>query len=232
MARRKSGNPESHLGERLSAIRMWFEFLRLARNSSDPKVKSALVVSQPKYKPWDMDNTTRFDAWFKAHGHLFEEKYFVRELKLGELPKDPNALLLEIPLTLSPTELTRRIKPLIKRAFEARAKLQKKSKAAHTATYRLTEGSEPKLDAIREMLTVYRDVYLKNPKLRGKALLTAVHKLYTGRKNKRWAVIPKQLDIDKYGNDDIQAMRNLRRYLQKAEMIVLNVARGEFPGSY
>ena len=28
------------------------------------------------------------------------------------------------------------------------------------------------------------------------------------------------------------AMRNLRRWIQKAEAVVLNVARGEFPGEY
>jgi hypothetical protein len=32
------------------------------------------------------------------------------------------------------------------------------------------------------------------------------------------------------GDDLARAMRNLRRYLQKAEKVVLNVARGQFPG--
>jgi hypothetical protein len=32
--------------------------------------------------------------------------------------------------------------------------------------------------------------------------------------------------------DKVRAMRNLRRYIQKAEKVVLNVARGEFPGKY
>ena len=32
--------------------------------------------------------------------------------------------------------------------------------------------------------------------------------------------------------DKIRAMRNLRRYIQKAEQVVLNVARGQFPGEY
>jgi hypothetical protein len=34
------------------------------------------------------------------------------------------------------------------------------------------------------------------------------------------------------GDDKERAMRNLRRYIQKAETVVLNVARGQFPGEY
>ena len=100
-----------------------------------------------------------------------------------------------------------------------------------TASYRLSEGSEPKLDAVREMLSVYRDVYLKNPQLRGEKLLQATHKYYLGRKNKRWAKVPMALMYDTDG-DKMRAMRNLRRYIQKAELVVLNVARGQFPGTY
>jgi len=33
-------------------------------------------------------------------------------------------------------------------------------------------------------------------------------------------------------DDKIRAIRNLRRYIQKAEKVVLNVARGQFPGEY
>ena len=34
------------------------------------------------------------------------------------------------------------------------------------------------------------------------------------------------------GDDKIRAMRNLRRYIQKAEKVVLNVVRGQLPGEY
>lgn len=81
------------------------------------------------------------------------------------------------------------------------------------------------------MLTVYRDVYLSNPKLRGEALLDATHAFYLGRKNKRWARVP--IALQHAGMDDkVRAMRNLRRYLQKAEKVLVNVATGQFPGEY
>ena len=221
----------SNLAARKEAFRLWFEYLKIARLSKDAKVKSALVVSEPYYRPWEMDKADKFDPWWKTHSHLFEEKFVVREFKAGEAPLDPDALLIEVPLTQSPTILTKKAKAIIQAAFEARERTERKGKKKPTAYYRLTEGSEPKFDAVREMLSVYRDVNLKNPKLRGDALMAATHRYYLGRKNKKWAKVPIALMYDTDG-DKIRAMRNLRRYIQKAELVVLNVARGQFPGPY
>jgi hypothetical protein len=224
--------PQSKLAARREAFRLWFEYLKIARLrlSSDTKIRSALVVSEPYYRPWEMDKAERFDHWWKVHAHLFEEKFTVRELKAGEAPMDPDALLIEVPLTQSPTVLTKNVKAIIQAAFEAREQTERKSKKKPTAYYRLSEGSEPKLDAVREMLSVYRDVHLKNPKLKGEKLLDATHRYYLGRKNKKWAKVPIALMYADGGK--IRAMRNLRRYIQKAEQVVLNVARGQFPGEY
>ena len=225
--------PQFKLAARREAFRLWFEYLKIARLrlNSDAKIRSALAVSEPYYRPWEMDKAERFDHWWKVHAHLFEEKFSVRELKAGETPLDPDALLIEVPLTQSPTVLTKNVKAIIQAAFEARERTERKSKKKPTAYYRLSEGSEPKLDAVREMLSVYRDVHLKNPKLKGEKLLDATHRYYLGRKNKRWAKVPIALMYDTDG-DKVRAMRNLRRYIQKAEQVVLNVARGQFPGEY
>ena len=138
-----------------------------------------------------------------------------------------------MPLTQSPTILTRKVKAIIQAAYDQREKTERKGKTKATATayYHLTEGAEPKLDAVREMLSIYRDVYLKNPKLRGEKLLDAVHKYYLSRKNKKWAKVPMAFLHDG-GDDKERAMRNLRRYIQKAEAVILNTARGQFPGDY
>ena len=213
------------------AYRLWFEYLVVARQSTKKEVKAALNVTQPFYGPWEMGKNEKWNDWWKTHSHLFEEEFTVRELKAGEKPLDPNALIIEVPLTQSPTILTKKVKTIIQTVFNAREKKQRKGKTQATAYYKLSEGSEPKFDAIREMLSVYRDVYLKNPILRGEKLLDATHLYYTGRKNKRWNKVPMTLRYDGDGNK-IRAMRNLRRYIQKAEKIVLNVARGQFPGRY
>jgi hypothetical protein len=158
----------------------------------------------------------------------------VKRLDVGELPQDKNALIVEIPLTQSPSILIKKVKAIIQSAFDEKAKTNQKKKGRSTAYYKLTDGSEPKLQPVREMLTVYREVYLKNKQLKGRKLLDAVHKYYRGRRQERFQKIPVPLMLTKNGGDDdvARALRNLNRYIQKAEKIVLNVARGQFPGKY
>ena len=219
------------LASKKEAFRLWFEYLQVARQSADPAVKAQLIASSIYYAPWEMDKAGKFDAWWKDNAHLFEEKFVVREMTAGEMPKDPGALVIEIPLTQSPTDILKKLRPIIQTAFDRQEWQQKKSKKKATAQYRLTDGAEPKLDAIREMLSVYRDVALKNPKLKGIKLLHAIHKYYLSRKNKKWAKIPMSLDIAR-AHDEERALRNMRRYIQRTEKILLNVAKGHFPGDY
>ena len=214
---------------RREAYRLWFEYLRVARNSTRTQVRGALKQSAPFYAPWGDISTAKFDQWWKEKASLFEEKYGVRRLSAGELPSNPESLIVEIPLSRSATVLLKDVKPLIQEAFATQARAFKKSKKVPTSVYRLTEGAEPKLLAVREMLTVYRDVYLKNKDLRGTDLLDKVHALYLGRK--RRAKVPTPLLPDKYGDKSV-AMRNMRRYITKAQRVMLNVANGQFPGKY
>ena len=147
----------------------------------------------------DVANTT-FDKWWKDKGRLFADKYVVRQLLPGEKPNDPESLVIEVPLTQSPTTLTKRVGAIIQDAWSARGRQSRKSKRRPTSDYKLSAGAEPELRAVREMLTVYRDAFLKNKNLRGSDLLEKVHGLYLGRKNKRWAKVPTPLLYDrKYG---------------------------------
>ena len=113
---------------------------------------------------------------------------------------------------------------VVRDAFKLRGPAHRKDTRLPSAVYHPTIGAEPKLIAVREMLTVYRDVYLANPRLRGEKLLDAAHRHYLGRRNKRWAKVPMALHLDNDGGK-IRPMRNLRRYIQKAENVMLNVAR-------
>ena len=123
------------------------------------------------------------------------------------------------------------VRHVVRSAIKFRGPAHRKDTRLPSAVYHPTIGAEPKLAAVREMLTVYRDVYLVNQGLRGEKLLEAAHRHYLGRKNKRWAKVPMALLPDSDG-DKIRPMRNVRRYIQKAEHVMLNVARGEFPGKY
>jgi hypothetical protein len=65
---------QSNLAARREAFRLWFEYLKIARLSTDTKVKSALVVYEPYYRPWEMDKADKFDPWWKVHGHLINSR--------------------------------------------------------------------------------------------------------------------------------------------------------------
>ena len=53
-----------------------------------------------------------------------------------------------------------------------------------TSQFQMSDRSEPKLMILKDVLNVYRDVYLKDTTLRGKTLLKKVYSYYGGRKRK------------------------------------------------
>jgi Amylo-alpha-1,6-glucosidase len=216
----------TRLPYRKEAYRLWFEYLRLARESSDAKVRKALQRSARHYDPWGNLQNVNFDRWWREHQHLFEEQFSVRRLSRGEKPLDNTALIIEVPLTQPKSKLFAQVREIIKDAYPSQT--PRKAHLRPVTQYRLTVGAEPRTAALREMLHVYR-VHLENPGLRGLDRLKKVHAYYLGRKRK--AKIPAHLDFDRFG-DSIVAQRNVLRYIAKAKRIMLNVAKGEFPGEY
>ena len=235
------------LTTRMEAYRLWFEYLKVAMTLRDmqitqrtdkaligkiERVRKAFFVRPKFYEPWNVELKTRFDPWWQDHSNLFEEKFNVRVLREGESKKDPNAVVIEVPLNRSVTEISKRVSEIVRDAQVLKGMNKKsKSKVQATALYQLSKGSEPKLDILREMLSVFRDVYLKDPKLRGEELVIAVQKYYSGRKNKRFSKVPKSL-TDQYDPIAETVKRNARRYINNATQVLVNVAAGEFPGKY
>jgi hypothetical protein len=166
-----------------------------------------------------------FNIYFCSYTYLFISDF-------SDLAHFRDLFFVIIPLRQSPTILTKAVGKIIREASAAQDRQFRKSKKRPTSQYRLTEGAEPKLRAVREMLTVYRDAYLKDQSLRGAELLEKVYALYLGRRQKSWARIPTPLLYDKKHGDNTVALHNLRRYISKAQRVVLNVANGEFPGKY
>ena len=212
--------------------RLWFEFYKVALNSSDEKVKKALTKTK-RYERWGDVRSVKFDDWWKSHAYLFNETRAIRELEDSEKVIINDCLVFEVPLNNSATALAAEIRIRLSKAIAEKTK--KKSRKNPSTAFRLTEGSELKLKPIREMLSVYRDVFLKNSELRGEKLLKAVHEYYKRRRSSKWSKIPGPLE-DASGTGGVsgkeRALRNLGRYIQKAKQILLNVAGGEFPGRY
>jgi hypothetical protein len=219
---------KNRLPNRKEAYRLWFEYLRVARQSSDQKIRRALERSARFYERWGNIESVTFDHWWRENEHLFEEKSSVRRLSRGDKPADQTALIIEVPLTQPKGKLVAQVREIIRNAYPAQT--PRKAHFRPVSQYRLSAGAEPRLLALREMLNVYRHVYLKNKNLRGQELLDKVHVYYRGRKrNKR---IPSLLLVSELDEDNRRALRNMRRYISKAERVMLNVAKGEFPGRY
>ena len=94
--------------------RLWFEYLRLARGSSDPKGRKALQRSAKYYGSWGNVEGVKFDQWWMQYQHLFEEQFSVRRLSSGEKPADKTALIIEVPLTQPKSKLFAQVRNIIR----------------------------------------------------------------------------------------------------------------------
>jgi hypothetical protein len=210
-----------------------FEFLKLARDSTDPEIKQEFDANKKFYADWEIEKAGRFDRWWKDHRHLFEERYSVRELKRGEDPNDPDSIVVEIPLRKSTVEILSDVEKLIESALEKQNRKSRKIKTKSSARFSLTEGTEPKWEAISNMLSFYRRVYLKNPKLRKKDLRVKAEEYFKNRQGKKGTgKVPDAFFLRLNEGSQDRVERNMRRYLLRTRTIILNVAKGEFPGKY
>ena len=164
----------------------------------------------------------------EGKGTSIQDKDSVRSLARGELPTDPQALIVEIPLTQSPTVLIKRVPEII---TEASATQQRASRKKMTSQYQFRPLELNRSLRQFEKCSPYIATSISSILTRrGKALLHEMRAFYLNRKQKRFAKIPEQLDDTTEKLED--RMRNLRRYISKAQRVMLNVASGQFRGKY
>jgi hypothetical protein len=200
------------------SYRIWFEFYKLALQNK------SLSVNKGRYNQWGTDvENLKFDEWWKSHSKLFEQPV-VKIVKSEEEMESPYGILIEVPMNKSVTETLSDIKDLLVK----QDKTYKKTKKVLIGRYQLTEDKEPKLKIIKEVLNVYKDVYLKIDNPKGQKFYEAVIRYYTSRK-KNSRIPPQLIDVN---NGNANAIRTLGRWIQKAKKIESNVANGEFPGKY
>jgi hypothetical protein len=215
----------SNLLIRKENYRLWFEFYKLCCLSDDLVVKSNLKHSKNFYDQWDDVINAKFDDWWKTHSRLFEQPV-VKVVKSEDEMESPYGILIEVPLNQSVTETLSQLKDIL---ASNQKPLKRKRKTTFIGKYQLTEHSEPKLKTIRSVLSIYRDVYLKNRRLKIPKLLPLVHKYYDSRARMR---LPNSLFVDKDQINLDNALRNLGRWMKWGKTIMLNVSKGEFPGRY
>ena len=204
--------------------RLWFEFYKIACNSEDKKIIAELELSKDFYKSWGNVKNIKFDDWWKSHQYLFEENK-TRVIENIDLRKSSESLILEIPMNQSVSKLLLDIK-LILKDFQKKKPNFRKRKTRFEGNYEITKGSEPKLIILKDILNIYRDVYLKNSKLKLTKILDLIVIYFKTKK------IPKSLEFSNGRAGKENARRNLSRWMKRADKITFNVARGEFPGKY
>src|SRR5262249_41659414 len=160
----------------------------------------------------DIDSMS-FEEWWKGHHGLFEDCQPVRLIDdSDEFPvfhgnfSDP--LYFEVHLSRSPTELAGLVEQILHSVLENHPDAVRKSFVHSKAKYAPSIGSEPR-QTIEDDLIVYRDVYLANPKVKGKRLLELVRAHFAGS--------GRRLQIGLFGDAPANLLRSLRRVLRRSE---------------
>ena len=206
-------------------IRLWYEFYRLALQSNEKEVQSAIKRSKLFYRDWNVDVSEPFDSWWSTRRSLFEQKNFVHVLSSSKL-QSQNSILLEIPLTKGRTQVLAEIRALLPSLISV------SPEQSHSNKYVPTEVQGVKRDALRIMLDLERRIF-RNDKLKGEKLRERVQKFFSEERYKRKRnKIPVPFYIDTYADTTDNVDRNIRRYRQKVKQLILNVAQGKFPGNY
>lgn len=207
-------------------LRLWYEFYRLALQSTDKEVAKAVKKSKSFYKEWEVVEGELFDPWWAKHRHLFEQKEFVRVLSDGD-KRTAGSVVLEIPTTKARTEVLAEIRSLLPTLLPTRP-----TKSVTGGKYLPTEVQGVKRDSLRIMLDLEKRIF-RNDKLKGEKLRERVQKFFNEERYRRKKnSVPYGFLLNtKHGNED-NVDRNIRRYRQKVKQLILNVAGGEFPGRY
>jgi hypothetical protein len=219
------------------AIRLWFEFLKRAREV--PKLK----VNHSYYQGWGDYTNTKFETWWKENGATLFQQNKVELVKLHLQNSD--AIQLSVPSTLTPTEVANQVRELLITHYKEIGHNPKPNRV-----YELTEGAEIKVSALRAYLHTY-DVHQKLlmsgdwEKVPAKVVLAEVRRFYMARTEK-WKKTKRKVeglpsalagdlvydtvtDFVITKGSDIGAERAIRRYLVIANKLVLAAAKGDFP---
>jgi hypothetical protein len=218
-------------------IKFWFEYLRLAHKSSDPRVISALRSNKDKYQRWGDYQNIPFDKWWKDHSTLFKETSTtkVRKYVEGEVV-EADGFCLQVPLSYAPSTASKIFKEMYSRELEKIGVSLKNKRSSHRVSFSLSIH-DLKVDRFRHYLFYTKNVYLPLLSTGNKVqTIKFIHKAVSvfakvkrlkssGKESK----VPFQTTVkDDYNN----LSRMARRYNSYSKNILLNVANGEFPGKY
>ncbi len=236
-----SGNvPYEHQTPRMKSrkqhIRLWFEYYKLAWEQ--PELQDNLKRSKDYYVLWGTVIGVEFDQWWKTHSHLFGE---TKVQKVQRVSKSPNVINVAVPIDQPVTESLRTIKQMVEDRQNERIKelginpSRVKSKAkVLQGKYQFTPGVELRGKTDYEIQLIYKLwLELGKPAINDDFCMKVVD-WFKSRPRKSW--VPYQLSVDPQKNRkgkleySESQIRQIRRYIKKAEGICESVSRGQFPG--
>ena len=213
-------------------IKYWFEFLKLAHQSSDPVVKTNLKQAASFYAQWDNYRDVRFDSWWKEHSKLFRTNQTLSVPKVGDIV-DTEAFYLRVPFTYAPSTVGRIVTEMFGRELEKRSVRTTKMRKVYGGTYSLTRDDYQVAQFYYYFIFV-RDVYLplriSEPTAKTGRYIEKSEEVFG--KVKRQTTKVRLIPFTDEGTSYESRARLVRRYRLMAEKLLRNVAKGEFPGDY
>ena len=207
-------------GER-QPYRIWFDYLKTCLNDNVLSKK----VDREHYKSWHLNliKTQTFDTWYKSHEHLFVDVN--TQMKISTGTKNPNSVLVEIPVNYSITKAKREIGKILENKLN-----QSLSK------FRITSNRPLILPPLDYFLYAWK---LKNNKK--KLTLEEIWEEVNLFIRQRQSKVKKQVAKGKLrqrflmGTPMNKEARNksilISRNITKAQRILENVCRGIFAGN-
>ncbi len=219
-----------------SKIRYWFLFLRLAHECKDMMISRNLRNAEVVYKSWGDYQTESFENWWRKHSGLFREASTVRMLSSSDSVPDSD-FVISIPYTLSPTAVGKMVTSMY-RTRQSESKTEKqprsgKTKKAYKGEFTLT-SPEYQVAQFAYYYRFAKEVYvpLKNTGVsyRNRDYLFKAKEVFGKLKRKTTEV--REIPFTKKDPSNDAENKQIRRYVQYAYQLLLNVSLGKFPGDY
>jgi hypothetical protein len=213
-------------------VRYWFEFLKLAHETSDSVVKNQLRESAKFYSAWGNYRQAKFNEWWKTHSSLFRDTDVLSVPKTGEVVTD-DAFYVRVPYTYASSTVGKIVADMYDRELSKRSTRSGKMKKVYGGTFRLSR-EDYQVAQFHYYLVFVRDVYLptllNDPKAKPSRYLERGKEVFG--KLKRKTTEKRQIPFTNADMTYDSASRLVRRYRQMAGKLLRNVSSGEFPGDY
>ncbi len=217
-------------------VRYWFEFLKLAHETSDSVVKNQLRDSAKFYSSWGNYRQSKFNEWWKTHSSLFRDSVVLSVPKSGDVVTD-DAFYVRVPFTYAPTTVGRIVADMYDRELQKRESRSKKMRKVYGGIFSLSR-EDYQVAQFHYYLVFVRDVYLpillNDPKAKTGRYIEKSKEVFgkLKRKTTEKRRIPFTSAVGRPEPTYDSYSRLVRRYRQMAEKLLRNVSSGVFPGDY